>query len=117
MRQVSCSTVARSTCCRRRTRQAEARSEQAEPCASVRPLLWCPFRHGHGLPVEVGTSVDPPHEGVLEKVVVVAFGVVMRPRVGAATLLARESRDDHALGKLEQEAELERLRQIAVEYL
>src|SRR6266545_5910391 len=50
-------------------------------------------------------------------VVIVAVRVVVRPRVGTAALLAGEPGDDHAVGELEQEAELERLRQVAVEHV
>ena len=39
----------------------------------------------------------------------------MRPCVRAAALLARDPAHDHALRELQQEAELERLRQVAVE--
>src|SRR6185312_16627333 len=47
----------------------------------------------------------------------VAIRIVVRARVRAAALLSREAGDDHAFGELEQEAELERLRQVAVEDL
>ena len=54
---------------------------------------------------------------MLEEVLVVAVGEVVRARVRAAALLAGEPADDHARGELEHEAELERLGQVAVEDL
>src|SRR5437588_578954 len=72
---------------------------------SVRPLLRLPLGHRHGLPVELRLPVDPAHERVLHEVLVVAIGIVVRPCVGAAALLAGEPADDHAVRELEQELE------------
>ena len=41
----------------------------------------------------------------------------MRPRVRTATLSSRKTGDDHALGELEHETELQGLREVAVEDL
>jgi hypothetical protein len=54
---------------------------------------------------------------VLQVILVVPVGVVVRPGVRASALFARQAGDDHAFGQLEQEAELERLRQVGVEDL
>ena len=51
----------------------------------------------------------------LRKLLVVAVGEVVRAGVRAAALLAREPGDDHAVGELEQESELERLGEVVVE--
>jgi hypothetical protein len=48
-------------------------------------------------------------------VLVVAVREVVRARVCPTALLPREPGDDHAVGELEQEAELQRLRQVVVE--
>src|SRR5207248_5599601 len=76
-----------------------------------------PLRHRHRLPVELRSPVLPHDDRVPEEVLVVALGEVARARVGAAALLASDPADDHALGQLEQEAELERLREVVVEDL
>ena len=52
-----------------------------------------------------------------EVVLVVTLGIVVRPRVRAAALLPREAGDDHAVRKLEQEPELERLGQVVIEHV
>src|SRR6266550_4510445 len=54
---------------------------------------------------------------MLQELLVVAHGIVVRACVGAATLLALDPGDHHALGEVEEEAELDRLRQVAVEDL
>src|SRR6516225_9188035 len=82
---------------------------------SVLPLLWLPFRDGHRSPVQLGTAVDRPDDRVLHEVLVVPVRVVVRPSVCPAALLACEPGNDHAVGELEQEAQLERLRQVGVE--
>src|SRR5215211_1868304 len=83
---------------------------------SVLPLHGLPFRNRNRLPLQprrpVRVKVD---ERVLHVVLVVALRVVVGTRVGAAALLAGEAGDDHAAREVEQEAELERLRQVAVE--
>src|SRR5207237_5835474 len=86
-------------------------------CHLVRPLLWLPLGHRDGLPVELGLPVHPADERVLEEVLVVAIREVVRPGMRAAALLPPEPGNDHAVGELEQEPELERLREVAVEDL
>src|SRR4051794_6578642 len=83
----------------------------------VRPLLRRPFRRRDRPPLEPRRAVLPADDRVLQEVHVVAVGIVVRPRMRAAALLAREAGHDHAVGELEQEAELERLREVAVEDL
>src|SRR5262249_60363312 len=56
-------------------------------------------------------------ERVAEEVLVVAFREIVRARVRASALLAGEAGDDHAVGELEQEAELQSLGEIGVEHL
>src|SRR2546421_549307 len=62
-----------------------------------------------------GAEVVARDERVAEEVLVVPVGIVVGPRVRAAALAAGQACDDHALGEVEQETELERLRQVAVE--
>src|SRR6476619_6290197 len=69
----------------------------------------------HRLPVQHGPVCDPSHDRVPHVVLIVAAGEIVRARVGAAALLPREPGLDHAVRELQQEAELERLGQIAVE--
>src|SRR5580765_5851106 len=88
---------------------------RATSIRSVLPLLGLPFRRPHRLPVQHGPVSDPPHDRVPHVVLVVAAGEIVRARVCAAALLPREPGLDHAVRELEQEAELERLGQIAVE--
>src|SRR4051812_275074 len=95
--------------------RAEAERERRRRGASVLALLRLPLRHGHRLPVQRHAAVAGAYERVLEERRVVALRVVIRPSVCAAALLACKTRDHHALGQLEQKAELERLREIAVE--
>src|SRR5438128_1936353 len=85
--------------------------------ALVGPFGRLPSRDRDRLPVELRTTVGPPHDGVLEEVLVVTAGVVVRARVRAPAFFARNPRLDHARGEIEQVAELERLRQVAVENL
>src|SRR5512133_138081 len=85
---------------------------------SVRPLLRLPLRHRDGLPAQLRPPIIvESDQRVLEEASVVAVRIVVRPSVRTATLLARDARDDHAVGEVEQELELERLRQIVVEEL
>src|SRR5204862_7595240 len=58
---------------------------------------------------------DPPDERVPQIMLVVAVGIVVRPRVRTAALLALDAAGNHAGGELEQEAELEGLREVVVE--
>src|SRR5437868_2988717 len=83
----------------------------------VLPLLRLPFRHPHRFPLQLWRAVHEADDRVLEVVLVVAHRIVVGPRVGAAALLALDARDDHALGEVEEEAELDRLREVAVEDL
>src|SRR6266511_783221 len=108
----------RATWRRRRSRRMQ-RAERGEPRtgALVRPFLRLPFRHGDRLPVELRATVYPSDERVTHVVLVVAVWIVVRTRVGAAAFLARQPRDDHAVGELEQEPELKSLRQVVVEDL
>src|SRR5205807_9135767 len=69
------------------------------------------------LPVELGLTGRPAHDRVLQVLLVVAVREVVWTGMGAAALLAREARDDHAVRQLEEEAELERLREVVVEDL
>src|SRR5215211_7443463 len=87
----------------------------AEGAISVRTLTRLPLRHRHRRPVESRPVVLPRHDRMPQVVLVVAVRVVVRPRVRAAALLARQARDDHAVRQLEQEAELERLGEVVVE--
>ena len=52
---------------------------------------------------------------MLEEVLVVAVREVVRPRVGASALRARDARGEHAVGDVEQVAELDRLGEVVVE--
>ncbi len=70
-----------------------------------------------GFQSSAGPPVLPGDDRVAQEVLVVAVGEVVGPRVRAAALLAREPGDDHAVGELEQEAELERLGEVVVEHL
>src|SRR5262245_66059794 len=79
--------------------------------ASVLPLLRLPLRHRDRLPVQDRMITDPADDRVLHEVLVVALGIVVRPRVRAAALLALEARDEHASREIEQVPELDRLRQ------
>src|SRR5436189_5079318 len=81
----------------------------------VGPFLRLPLGHGHGLPVDSRAAVDPPDERVLQIMLVVAVGIVVRSRVRAPALLALDAARNHAGGEVEQEPELERLREIVVE--
>src|SRR5262249_13998978 len=83
--------------------------------ASVRPLFWLPLGDRHRFPAQLGHTVDELDDRVPQVVLVVALGEIVWPRMGAATLLPRHAGDDHALGEIEQEAELERLGQAVVE--
>src|SRR5688572_10704888 len=98
-------------------RAAAPRGEARERpyVSSVLPFLGLPFGHAHGLPRDLRPAVCPRSERVLEEVLVVALGIIVRARVRTATLFAREPRLDHARGQLEQEPELERLREVVVE--
>src|SRR5437763_13793300 len=69
------------------------------------------------LAVEHGHPDDHADDRVLDEALVVAHRIVVRAGVRAATLLPLDARDDHALGEVEQEAELDRLREVAVEDL
>ena len=108
-----------STCRRRRRRRRaaararskERRAHQYDRSFGSHFVIVTGFQSSAGPPSTQRTSV------CLRKFVVVALRIVVRARVRAAALLAREPRHDHALGELEQEAELERLREIAVEDL
>src|SRR5262249_20087344 len=83
---------------------------------SVLALLGLPLRDRDVAPLQVGAAVVVERdEGVLHVVLIIAIGVVVRSRMRPAALPARKPGHDHALGELEQEAELERLRQVAVE--
>src|SRR5262249_14914606 len=84
---------------------------------SVLSLLRLPLRHGDRLPVEARRTILPGDERVPEEVLVVALREVVRTRVRAAALLPGQAGDDHALGELEEESELEGLRQVGVEDL
>src|SRR5262249_24679274 len=85
---------------------------------SVLPQLRLPLRHRDRLPAEPGRAVGVERdERVPEVVLVVAVGIVVRPGVSASALLARDTADGHAVRELEQEAELDRLRQVAVEHV
>src|SRR5512132_4277135 len=85
---------------------------------SVLPLLRLPLGHRDWLPAQLRPPIIvESDQRVLEEASVVAVRIVVRPRVRTATLLARDARDDHAVGEVEQELELERLRQIVVEDL
>src|SRR5579862_3264918 len=84
---------------------------------SIGPLGRLPARDRHRLPVELGFPLGPRDHRMAEEARVVAVREVVRPRVRAAALLARKPRLDHARGEVEQVAELERLRQVAVEDL
>src|SRR5439155_12468814 len=108
---------ASSTCFHRHTRPEAVRGGRAEPCASVLSLRRFPLGHRDRLPIQLRAPVHPANEGVLEEIDVVSLRTVVRPGVCTATFLARETRDHHAIGQLEQEAELERLREVAVEDL
>src|SRR6185295_19558661 len=77
--------------------------------------LGLPLRDRDGLPVEFWTAILPSDERVPHVVLVVTVGIVVRACVSSTALLARETRDHHGRGQLEQEAELERLREVAVE--
>src|SRR6478672_1187121 len=84
----------------------------------VLPLLRLPLRDGDVAPLQLGAAVVVERDDrVLHVVLIIAVGVVVRTGVCAAALLAREARNDHALGELEQESKLERLRQVVVEDL
>src|SRR5690348_9966868 len=87
------------------------------PSSSVLALLWLPLGHAHRLPRELRNAVDEADDRVLHEVLVVAHGVIVGARMRAAALLALDAGDDHALGEVEKEAELDRLRQVAVEDL
>src|SRR5581483_4530788 len=87
------------------------------PLSSVLPLLWFPFGHSHRLPGELRRAVDETNDRVLEELLVVPFRIVVRARVRTTALLPFDAGDDHGLGEVEQKAELDRLRQIAVEHL
>src|SRR6266566_7361650 len=105
---------------RLRTRQravcSRARRRRTGPRGSlVGPFLGLPLGHGHGLPVDSRPAVDPADERVLQIPLVVAVGIVVRPRVRAPALLALDAARNHARGEVEQEAELERLREVVVE--
>ena len=67
--------------------------------------------------VSSGAPSCPARDRVLDEVLVVSVGIVVRARVGAAALLAGDSGLEHACGDVEQVAELDRLRQVAVEDL
>src|SRR5262249_31353060 len=86
-------------------------------CASIGPFLGPPFGHRHRSPVEHEALVGDAYERVPEKILVVAFREIVRPRMRAPALLAGEARDDHGVGELEQEAELESLGEVGVEHL
>src|SRR5262245_53455480 len=83
--------------------------------ASVRALRGLPVRDPDGCPVELRPAVDPADLRVPEEVLVVAVGVVVGARVGAAALLPLDPAEQHARGELEAAFELERLGQLAVE--
>src|SRR5438445_591084 len=82
---------------------------------SVGPLHRLPLRRGDGPPVLLGPAVLPADERVPHVVLVVAVRIVVRACMCAAALLPCEAADDHALRELEQEAELQRLREVVVE--
>src|SRR5712691_769402 len=82
---------------------------------SVLPFLRLPFRHDDRSPLQCRATVDPAHDRVLHVVLVVPVRVVVRSGVRAPALLAGEAGDDRGVGELDQEPELERLRQVGVE--
>src|SRR5512133_1333398 len=81
----------------------------------VRSLLRLPLRDRDRLPLQVRCSIVPRDQRVAHEVLVVALRVVVGPRVCASALLPGEPGHDHALGELEHEAELERLREVRAE--
>src|SRR4051794_26412145 len=83
--------------------------------ASVLPLLGLPLRHAHRRRGQFDTAVLPARDRVHHEVLVVARRMVVRAGVGASAFLAPDAALDHAERRVEHVAELDRLRQVAVE--
>src|SRR5512146_1082647 len=95
---------------------AAARAQMMSPrLISVLPLFRLPFRHPDILVRQHGRVVHPAGDRVLQEMLVVPRGKIMRTGVRTAALLAREPRLHHAPRGVEHVAEFDRLRQVAVE--
>src|SRR3954470_16619594 len=107
----------RTACHRHHTQPEGARGAQRALSASVLPLLGLVLRDANRARRELDAVSAPPRDRVLHEVRVVAGRIVVRARVRAAALLAPDAGLDHAKGGVEHVAELDRLREVAVEDL
>src|SRR4051812_2164752 len=98
----------RSTSCR--TRTAAARAARARSRALVLALHRLVLREAHVGVRQFRLAFVPAADRVLHEVLVVADREVVRPRVRAAALLARDARLEHAAGEVDHVPELDRLR-------
>src|SRR5581483_7246491 len=92
-----------------------ASSRSANFFISVLPLLRFPFRETHVGFRQFDAAVLPAGDRVVHEILVVARREVVRARMGAAALLARETCGDHAERGVEHVPELDRLCEVAVE--